>query len=175
MFKWLWTIFSLGAADSCLTEYILNLSTQVTKIYFFLKQRKRKSAFLTVVFWNPWLYIYDTKLVAQLKFALILACLVMFNENKRQGSTFQRYDVMFTLPVSLHQPKNMKYYRSIVYFHQGIYVSCSWWPEFVLTHHGFHFVTVFNSICLVSSISGCVFLPQFNYTRSDFSVRLVFN
>lgn len=47
-----------------------------------------------------YIYIYDTKLVAQLKktaetlgslqFALIPACLEMFNENERQGSTFQR-------------------------------------------------------------------------------------
>lgn len=66
-------------------------------------------------------------------------------------------------------------YRAIVYFHRGNYVSWSWWPEFVLTHYGFHFVTVLSSICLVSSISGCVFLPKFNYTRSDFSIRLVFN
>lgn len=67
-----------------------------------------------------YIYIYDTKLVAQLKktaetlgslqFALIPACLVMFNENERQGSTFQRYDVMFTLAVSLHQPKSIKFY-----------------------------------------------------------------
>ena len=164
----------------------------MTKIYYFFKQRKRKSAFLTVVFWNPWLYIYiyiyDTKLVAQLKktaetlgslqFALIPACLVMFNENERQGSTFQRYDVMFTLAPGCFFTSTKEYkvlYRSIVYFHRGNYVSWSWWPEFVLTHHGFHFVTVLSSICLVSSISGCVFLPKFNYTRSDFSIRLVFN
>ena len=67
-----------------------------------------------------YIYIYDTKLVAQLKktaetlgslqFALIPACLVMFNENERQGSTFQRYDVMFTLAVSLHQPKSITFY-----------------------------------------------------------------
>lgn len=66
-----------------------------------------------------YIYIYDTKLVAQLKktaetlgslqFALIPACLVMFNENEKQGSTFQRYDVMFTLAISLHQPKSIKF------------------------------------------------------------------
>ena len=159
----------------------------MTKIYYFFKQRKRKSAFLTVVFWNPWLYIYryDTKLVAQLKKlqrlweALVcahscLSCNVQWERETGQYFSTVRCNVhsgcFFT---STKEYKVL--YRSIVYFHRGNYISWSWWPEFVLAHYGFHFVTVLSSICLVSSISGCVFLPKFNYTRSDFSVRLVFN